>query len=494
MNAGLLLRVTVPLVLTSLLLFSLGTGTAWYVHHLQKTVLEDLKANTSGVRAAEEIEILVREIRTQLDLFLRTGDRVHLKAIEPLRDDTERWLSAAERWSLSPEEKALTGRARAGYQHFVVDMDHLTQPMSAAERSQSVHALIESLVREVQGPIHEFLDINEDDVETSIAENQAFANRLMFGLLLTGVCGSGAGLAAGLGFARTFNRRLIQLSVPVRDAAGRLDPVVGPITFAASPNLRELENVLRTIAARIGAVVERLRESERQALQAEHLAAVGQMAAGMAHELRNPLTSMRILVQSAQDPTTAGRLAGRDLIVLEEEIGRLEQLVQSFVEFAQPPRAEKKTVDLGPLVRATTTLVAGRAAASNTSITFMEPTGPVFAIVDPRQVRQVLLNLLLNALDAVQAGPGDIVVRLATGLDGEILLTVRDNGPGIPESLGSRIFTPFVTTKEAGLGLGLSICKRIAEAHGGEMLATNRPEGGAEFTLRLPPPEPPASA
>src|SRR5262249_53971178 len=156
-------------------------------------------------------------------------------------------------------------------------------------------------------------------------------------LLFLGTCGSAAGLVAGGGFARGLSRSLIQLSVLIRDAAGRLQEGIGPVTFSGG-GLVELEKVLRLLAERGGAVVARLRQRERELRHAEQLAAVGQLAAGMAHELRNPLTSMKILVQAALEaPGGEGGgawaspgLSGRDLAVLEEEITRLEGLVQSF--------------------------------------------------------------------------------------------------------------------------------------------------------------------
>jgi two-component system, NtrC family, sensor histidine kinase HydH len=302
------------------------------------------------------------------------------------------------------------------------------------------------------------------------------------------VCGSGAGLVAGFGFARGFNRSLVQLSVPIRDAAGRLDEVVGPITFTASGDLQEMESVLRLIADRIGAIIDRLRKSEREVLRAEQLAAVGQMAAGMAHELRNPLTSMKILVQAAQGQAGGeggARLGNRDLAVLEEEITRLEQLVRSFLQYARPPLPEKKILDLRSVVGEVTELAARRAARVGTQLAYEPPPEPARAEVDPDQFRQVVLNLLLNALDA-QASGGAIRVELANGPDGWLSLRVEDTGCGLPAALGSRIFAPFVTTKATGLGLGLSICKRIVEEHGGEISGANRPEGGAVFTLRLP--------
>jgi two-component system sensor histidine kinase HydH len=501
MNGPFLLRITGPVIATSLLLLALGAGAAWHVHRLQKSVTEELRSNISGVRAAEELEILVREARTQLDYFLITGDRKYLRAVSGSQGDINQWLAETERWSLTPQEQALTSRARSGYQRFVMELSVLGENNPPGSLEKKIRDLIDNvLIREIQQPAHEFLDLNEQEVEESMASNQVFAGRLVFALLLLGICGSGAGLVAGIGLARSFNRRLVQLSVPIRDAAGRLDEVVGPITFAAGADLHELECVLRQIAERVGAIIDRLRESERQVLQAEQLAAVGQMAAGMAHELGNPLTSMKILVQAALacdervPDAKSGRLCsctrpclgGRDLLVIEEEITRLERLVQSFLLFGRPPQVEKKTLDVGPLVEQTLGLVAARSAAAETMIEFHLPHEAILATVDPGQFRQVLLNLLLNALDA--AGPGGaILMGLENGPDRWLTLRVADNGAGLPPTLGNRIFAPFVTTKETGLGLGLSICKRVAEAHGGTLTGANRPEGGAEFTLRLPP-------
>ena len=284
---------------------------------------------------------------------------------------------------------------------------------------------------------------------------------------------------------------MIQLSVLIRDTAGRLDAGVEPITFSGG-DLGELENVMRVITDRVKAIVECLQQKEREIQVAEQMAAFGQLAAGMAHELRNPLTSMKILVQGAMagggdgdvDAWASPSLSSRDLGILEEEITRLEQLVQSFLDFARPPKPEKRTVDVRPLIEQTLTFLAGRAAAASVRIDLELPATPARAAVDPPQFRQVLLNLVLNALDAM---PGGGVVRVnCESEEGWLLLRVADSGCGLPAALGDRIFNPFTTTKETGLGLGLSICKRIAAAHGGALTGANRAEGGAVFTLRLP--------
>jgi two-component system sensor histidine kinase HydH len=300
------------------------------------------------------------------------------------------------------------------------------------------------------------------------------------------VCGPVSGLLAGYGISRAVSRSIVRLSVPIRDAAGKLNEIVGPITLAARWGLEELEGVLQVIAERIGAVIARLQQSEREAREAEHLAAVGQMAAGIAHELRNPLMPMKILVQAAAEREPSPGLDGRDLAVLEHEIGRLEHSIQTFLDFARPPRLEKRTFDIALVLPRVVDLLAARAAQQGVRIECRVPGRPVEVLADANQIRQVVLNLLLNALDATPHG-GSVRLELQEEEGRRWLkLRVSDTGCGLPAGLGPRIFEPFVSTKETGLGLGLSICKRIVEAHEGEIRAADRPGGGAVFTVRLP--------
>jgi signal transduction histidine kinase len=239
-----------------------------------------------------------------------------------------------------------------------------------------------------------------------------------------------------------------------------------------------------------------LESSERTALRAEQLAAMGHLAAGMAHELHNPLTIIKMLVQRALTQNEAGAhaelvtlqgpvLAGRDLNVVDDEVTRLEGLVRSFLDFARPPLPERRVVDVCSLVDQTLALVAGRASAAGVTISFDRPPRSIRTAIDPGQFRQIVLNLVLNALDAVKTA-GRIDVRLWQEKDGELALRIADSGCGLPRELGQRIFDPFITSKETGLGLGLSICKRIAEAHGGTIVGANRPGRGAEFVVRFP--------
>ncbi|MBL8965347.1 MAG: histidine kinase, partial [Phycisphaerae bacterium] len=156
----------------------------------------------------------------------------------------------------------------------------------------------------------------------------------------------------------------------------------------------------------------------REVLRAEQLAAVGQMAAGLAHELRNPLMAMKILVQPAAAPDAAVSLSPEDLAVLHEEITRLERSIQTFLDFARPPQPEKRPFEARAVVEQAAYLVSGRAEQRGVRVECDVPGQPVVIEADMVQVRQVLLNLLLNALDATPEG-GTVRIEILPREDDE---------------------------------------------------------------------------
>jgi signal transduction histidine kinase len=496
MKTRFLLRMTAPITVLSMIPLAGGAVAAWQVHRSQKDASQDLARNVKSMRAAEELVLAIRDVQAKLFRFLLTEDRRYLEEVPALRGTIDLWLAAIEPTAVTDKERDLLGRLQAGCRSFFPEFNRLLQQPTGPALSRQVRALLDgkTLPGEILPPAQDYLDFNEEEINASDAANQRVADRTVLGLLLLGVCGPVSGLLAGYGISRAVSRSIVRLSVPLRDAAGKLDEVVGPITLAARWGLDELEDVLHTIADRTGAVIERLQQREREARQAEHLAAVGQMAAGIAHELRNPLMPMKILVQAAAEREPTPGLDAGDLAVLEQEISRLERSIQTFLDFARPPRLEKRTFDLAEAAQQVIELLSARAARQGVRIDYLGPGGPVLIQADAGQVRQVILNLLLNAFDAVPRGGAvrlevDLPATLAKG-DGRegrwLTLRVSDTGSGLPAELGQRIFEPFVSTKETGLGLGLSICKRIVEAHGGEIRAANRPDGGAVFTVRLP--------
>jgi len=485
-------RLLAPLAAVSGLLLAIGVGGAWYVQRLHRRAASVLAVEVLSIRAAEELEISVRDIRSRVADSLLTGEERQLDSLPALRERVNHWLSEVERWAQTDDERELVEKIKHGRAHLYEELDRLPEEVRRGTSTRTARELVlDVLPNEILVHAQNYLDLNERDLARSNEEIQRMADRIVFGLLLLGICGSVAGLVAGYGIARSFSRGLIQLTVSIRNVAGKLNESAWPITLAARPRLEDLEAVMRQVTERVEAIVAQWQLGQKQALEAEKMAAVGQLAAGLAHELRNPLMCMKILIQTAVEQGDAGGLWGRDLKVLEEEIGRLEGLVRSFLDFARPPEPSKTAVVLPSLIRQTVDLADLQARRRGVHIQTLLPEQPTVVLADFNQLRQLLLNLLFNSLDAVRDG-GRIAIALlpprgnTAGGSSFVRISVADDGPGLPAEIGERIFEPFVSSKVTGLGLGLAICRRICEAHGGCIEARNRPEGGAEFTVDLP--------
>jgi signal transduction histidine kinase len=351
----------------------------------------------------------------------------------------------------------------------------------------------------VLAPARKLLTHEEELVRRSGESNRKMASWITFFLWLVAGCGAVAGLVAGFGIARSVSHSIVKLYVPIRAVSGRLEEVIGPVDVAPDAGIENLDAILHRVADQVGTVVDRLQQSQTDMLRSEQMAALGQLAAGLGHELRNPLTAMKILIQNAVASGPSASLSGRDLAVLHTETARLERSIQAFLDFARPPTLEKRPGDLREAVRQTIDLVAARGKQQAIEIQCQLPQEPLSIEADHEQIRQLLLNLVLNAMDAQPQGG---VVRIAASPSADkpgpqaargkpspvswITLTVADQGPGIAAGLAGRIFDPYVSTKETGLGLGLAICRRIVKDHGGEIFVHNAASGGAIFTVRLP--------
>jgi signal transduction histidine kinase len=230
--------------------------------------------------------------------------------------------------------------------------------------------------------------------------------------------------------------------------------------------------------------MERLQRQHRDILRSEQLAAVGQLAAGVAHEVRNPLTGMKLLVEAALRPQRPQPLSREDLEVIHGEIARLEEIVKEFLDFARPPALVRQETDLREAVTRPLELVRARAGQQGVAVEVDSPDEPVPVSLDAGQFSTVVLNLLLNALDAMPGG-GKVTVQVRSDAAG-CWLRVRDTGPGISAQVREKLFTPFATTRPTGTGLGLSLSRRIVVEHGGSIEAVNQPGGGACFVVRLP--------
>lgn len=230
----------------------------------------------------------------------------------------------------------------------------------------------------------------------------------------------------------------------------------------------------------------RLEDTFEQLLSARKVAAVGSLALGLAHEIRNPLSAIRVNMDFLQSKVPAEPRTKECFEIVEGEIQRLNALLGQVLSYAKPSPGRATAVDLAEVVRKVLTLLEARLEAAGVEIALEETESPATALCDEGQINQVLLNLVLNALDAMEDAERR-GLRITVGRqEAMAFVRVEDTGPGIAEEDLSKIFDPFFTTKTNGVGLGLSITERIVNANGGSVSARNRSGQGAEFCVFLP--------
>jgi signal transduction histidine kinase/putative methionine-R-sulfoxide reductase with GAF domain len=228
-----------------------------------------------------------------------------------------------------------------------------------------------------------------------------------------------------------------------------------------------------------------LRKTEAQLVRSEKLAALGQLAAGIAHEIRNPLTSINILIHSLAENLPSEVAHREDLKVIEEEVHRINEIVDQFLRFAKPAPPILEKAEVVSIFEEILQLL--RPQIEKQRISVLRDFSPLPPIaMDKEQMKQVVLNLLLNAVQAMPKG-GNLILKGHNPEDDRwIKLFIQDSGIGIPREDMNKLFDPFFSTKEGGIGLGLSIAHRIIDQHHGKVEVESNPGKGTVFTLWLP--------
>ncbi len=226
------------------------------------------------------------------------------------------------------------------------------------------------------------------------------------------------------------------------------------------------------------------RERFRRMLRADKLATVGELAAGAAHEIRNPLTAIRSSLQYMEG-RSRDDVEKKLLRTSLRETERIDGILAALLAFSKPAEIRKDTYDLLQTVEESLALISVQAGARGIALVRRFPKEPILLSGDKSQIKQLFLNLLLNAVQAMEGG-GEIRVEAAIRNPHQILVTVADTGPGIPEECQDKVFDPFFTTKKTGTGLGLSICYNIVKAHDGDISIKSRPGEGTIVLVTLP--------
>ncbi len=435
--------------------------------------LHQTRAQAEGVRVALELASAVRDQYAHQAHTIIIGDDSHLSFYAQAEKRVLELTRLVRQHAEAPDERA-----------WVDDIENATAELDGIFRRRIVPAVIEGRRADVQAEharaqlvvsrIQERTDQLVGRLEQAIAGFQSHVNAVehrTFVWALVFLAGAPLlAVAVALRVGRSVARPVAQLHEGAeRLASGDLDTRIeidSPDEFGA-------------LARQFNVMTSSLKEHQQKLIQSEKLAGIGRLAAGVAHEINNPLgviLGYTRLLRKRADGTLA-----EDLGVIEEETLRCKEIVEGLLDLSRPLKTAAQRADLGDL----SSEVVGRLAESRQLdgvAVAVEGTGTVEG--DAQQLRQVLLNLVKNGIEA--AGTGGRVEVCVSGTEDQVELAVRDTGPGIDPAVRERLFEPFFTTKPRGTGLGLAVSQAIVRAHGGEIVASSAPGGGARFSIRLP--------
>jgi signal transduction histidine kinase len=478
--------VVLAVVLLAVVSSGVALVSAWQVAGMMRQATSQY---LPAIRAAEEVEIALLEQRELAAFYVKDSDPAWLARLRIKKQEFLEWLALARRMTTGADRLGILDDLGKVYAEYDRARSEAIELQNQGQRAKA-EAAVERRVRQLGDRAYDLCERYIDSNTAYIDGETASVHREMGRVTLWVTFCSLLTIVMGIGLLWLFfHSVLLPLRRMVADAreiavGDRASP-----TGLPDDEMRTVGLYLSTLMSDVVDARTALEESRQRMVSAEKLASVGKLAASVAHEIRNPLTSMKMWLFSLQKKMGADPGAARKLGIISEEVERLESIVHHFLEFARPPHLKRCVCDLQPLVEGCLELFADQARAKGVATQGPTAQGLPRVMADGEQFRQVLLNLLGNALDATPSG-GQIGLEIdaENAADGRqmLVLRVRDTGTGMAAEVRRRIFEPFFTTKDRGTGLGLCIAARIMAEHNGRLVLESTSEQGTTFALWVP--------
>jgi len=478
------LRARVYVLLGGLLLVNMAGPIImiWYAAMARDLYTATADKDLAALTAAHELENALLNQKGYATYYYLSQDPIWLAKLDESRRAFALWFERTREGVEAPEAVALLDAITAAYKHYteakdtVIDLYQQGRVDAAKDQHWDVREDFDGL-RELCDRFKEFYRDRMRQTGRIYVER----TDLVMGVAVVGVI-----INATLGF---FLASVLvgQILDPLRRLARSDRGKEAALNF--SDEVKAIGQKFRDLEKDVDQAHLDLEQSRGHLMQSEKLAMAGKLAAGVAHTIRNPLTSVKMRLFSLERGLKLDPSQKEDFEVIAEEIGHIDTIVRNFLEFARPPKLTAQPVSLSDVVDTTLNLLKHRLESYNVAVE-VERGRPLPEInADPDQLKEAFVNLVLNACEAMVEG-GGIHIREEVGvlepLGHIVAVRVTDTGPGIPPALVERIFHPFFTTKGEGSGLGLAIVKRIVEEHGG-WITVQSPEGrGTTFTMVFP--------
>lgn len=464
-----------------------------YTYRLQDQARKTVEGNIQSVKAAKELEIALYNMRIISLNYTIEKDTAWLSLLKEKENEFNLALERAKESANTQEETNLLQQISALFSNFVQNLNTAVAWQKQGSITKAHRLLVHGsrdLINTIEEKTKTVINSNESEqaiYEENLKRNNDIVSTAMYTL---GISGTILGLILGWLIARIILKPIYKLVLKVRGAPG--NEMVEHISMSPGKELEELDLHINRMISRINKAHDDLEKNRQLLERSTKLAAIGRIAPAIAHEIRNPLAAIKMLIFSMKNESDTNKERQHDLEIIIKEIDRVEGFLQNFLKYARPAKPQMKQVDVMQVIRDTLELLAPRIRQSNVEVTESYNPTELQLKADPDQLKQVIMNLVLNAIDSMNQG-GQIMITAQTVNSGKqkdskiwLDISIRDTGQGIPPDILETLFDPFVKGTDQGIGLGLSISQRIVELHHGWIEARNNSDKGATFTIHIP--------
>jgi len=471
-------------VVTALLVVSLGgaTATMYYTYRMQELFDSAVDRGMSDLTAAHQLETALLNQKGFATYYFLDRDPQWLGQLEVHRKGFETGLQKAREYSDTDSELASLDTIELEYERYVGLKDDVIRYYDSGgeDRGAELHWQVRKRFFELYGLCGQHTEM----VKRGIGQIQGdvkfrakwFSNLTMAAMTVALVLGAVLVLTLFTQILGPIRRLALET------ASHTNSPLQGDGVEALSSRVHSLISDVDQTRTELGRSRERL-------LQSERMAVMGTLAAGLAHSIRNPMTSIKMRLFSLERNLELTPTQGEDFEVISEEMHRLDNIVGNFLEFSRPPKLRKQSVHISELVDMTLRLLQHRLELQNVHVERHRERAMPEIDADPELLKEALVNIVVNACEAMKEG-GTLSVfeelAVAEEIGQVVMVRFSDTGPGIPESIRDKVFEAFFSSKEDGTGLGLAIAKRIVAEHGGELAFRWGDGPGTTFVITLP--------
>lgn len=477
------IRKRIYILLAALLLIAVlgGLTIVWHTAKIQSLTSGIIENNMSAFEVAAALDSALVNQKGFVTYYFLDRDPDWLRRFGEYRQIFKAELNQSQKLTQNRKQQEALEKLAQQYEKYSTLKDQVIELYKTGELSKGaqLHKTVRKSFFNMLAICEQYKQLHAEQIDLAWNNSKREITRLR--IVVVAVIAIQTLLIIGLGLF--FIRQIL---VPV-------NRLLSATSQGSQPDKRE--NLVKALSRNIDHLLQdadkaqhELEKSRGNLLQAEKMATVGKLAAGMAHSIRNPFTSVKMRLFSLSRSLDMDIDQEEDFQVISQEIRHIDTIVQNFLEFSRPPRLVMQRISPSVIVDNAVLLLEHRLKSYGVTIEVLRRQSLPEVSVDPEQLKEVLVNLIINACEAMGSG-GTIVIDehlRETATRQEAAICLSDSGPGIPESLSEKIFQPFFTTKEEGTGLGLSIAANILAEHGGNLRLEGLQSRGATFVIALP--------